>query len=156
MSSAGILSRYPILETERILLESGDCEQRVLGRAAIEVNGEAIQFFVTHLSYESLDLRTKQFAQVAQVLQNYEGYVLTGDFNTSDFSEYTVLPNANAVNRASSHLVTFPDGPSSIDNIVYSNTKWSFERPKTVTASYSDHYALYAMGTYLDIPLEKK
>ena len=48
----GILSKYPILETERIELGSGECEQRVLGKAVIEVAGIRIPFFVTHLSYE--------------------------------------------------------------------------------------------------------
>ncbi|MBQ9806187.1 MAG: endonuclease/exonuclease/phosphatase family protein [Clostridia bacterium] len=147
----GILSNYPIVETERIELESLTYEQRVLGRACIDVNGERIQFFVTHLSYENKEIRTTQFAEVAEVLAGYDNYVLTGDFNTSDFSEYSVLPNVNAVNKASKHVVTFPGNSSSIDNIVYSNSAWSFEAPKTVTESYSDHYALYAKGTYLGI-----
>ncbi len=150
----GILSKYPIVETERIALESSTYEQRVLGRACIDVNGEQIQFFVTHLSYETKEIRTTQFAELAEVLANYENYVLTGDFNTSDFSEYAVLPNVNAVNKASRHVVTFPSSSSSIDNIVYSNVAWSFEAPKTVTESYSDHYALYAKGTYLGMKEE--
>lgn len=145
----GILSKYPIVETERIALESENYEQRVLGRAAINVNGTVLQFFVTHLSYEDKEVRTKQFLQIAEVLKGYDNYVLTGDFNTSDFSEYAVLPRPDAVNKRGQALVTFPSSSSSIDNIVYARDAWEFDLPKTVKQSYSDHCALYATGTYL-------
>jgi len=148
----GILSKYPIVETERIELESENYEQRVLGRAAINVNGTVIQFFVTHLSYENKEVRTKQYLQVAEVLKGYDNYVLTGDFNTSDFSEYAVLPCCDAVNKSGQALVTFPEQSSFIDNIVYARDAWAFGLPKTVKQSYSDHYALYATGTYLKNP----
>ena len=48
----GILSKYPILETERIELSSGKEEKRVLGRAKIDVNGLTVNFFVTHISFD--------------------------------------------------------------------------------------------------------
>ena len=53
----GVLSKYPITQTQSILLESGTKEQRVLGRTEIEVNKKKINFFVTHLSFESKEVR---------------------------------------------------------------------------------------------------
>ena len=71
------------------------------------------------------------------------------DFGTSVFSEYSVIPNSGMVNTAKNNKVTFPKSSSSIDNIVYSSETWKFSNPYTVTDSYSDHYMLYATGTYL-------
>ena len=145
----GILSKYPIVETERMELYSGNEEQRVLGRAKIDVNGLTVNFFVTHLSYESLEIRTKQFKQVSEKINEYENFIVTGDFNTSDFEEYSVIENSAMVNNADYSIPTFPSGNSSIDNIVYEDGAWSFSYPKTILASYSDHYMLYAEAEYL-------
>ena len=143
-----ILSKYPILETEAYLLESGTSEQRVLGRAAIDVEGETVQFFVTHLSYESLQLRQTQFQQVNEIINTYDNFILTGDFNTGDFEEYRVLEGAAMVNDTAYSVPTFPKTMLSIDNIVYSTANWQFEKPINLTESYSDHYMLYATGVY--------
>ena len=144
-----ILSKYPIISTESIVLESGSNEQRVLGRAEINVNGTLVNFFVTHLSYESLYSRAAQFKQIAIVLKKYDNFVLCGDFNTSDFNEYSVIENSNTVNNNEYALMTFPEDNASIDNIVYSAGAWEFSLPKTLTEnSYSDHYMLYAEGKY--------
>ena len=143
-----ILSKYPILETELYTLESGSNEQRVLGRAAIDVEGETIQFFVTHLSYESLELRQTQFAEVNEILKGFDNFILTGDFNTGDFEEFRVLEGAAMVNDTAYSVPTFPKTMLSIDNIVYSTANWCFENPMNLTESYSDHYMLYASGVF--------
>lgn len=145
----GVLSKYPLTQTHLIPLESGKAEQRILGRTEIDVNGTKINFFVTHLSFESKELRAKQFAQVAFELKNFDNFILTGDFNTSDFSEYTAITDAEYVNNKSYSLITFPQNSSSIDNIVYSKSVWKFTHPQTQKNNNSDHYMLYADGTYI-------
>ena len=145
----GVLSKYPIVETERIPLYSGNKEPRVLGRAAINVNGLTVNFFVTHLSYESLEIRTQQFNQIAEKVKGYESFIITGDFNTSDFNEFSVIENSAMVNNSDFSIPTFPGGTSAIDNIVYEDGTWSFSRPWTFIASYSDHYLLYAEAELL-------
>ena len=145
----GVLSKYPIVETERILLPSEGYEQRVLGRATVNVDGVLIPFFVTHLSYEDLSIRTEQFARVAEILKAYDGFILTGDFNTANFAEFSVIENAYTVNNSEQKRVTFPGGSAAIDNIVYHTEAWSFGAPKTYAASYSDHYLLYSEAIYI-------
>lgn len=146
----GILSKYPILESELIPLDSaGAKEQRVLGRALIDVDGIHINFFVTHLSHDSDTTRARQFDQIAAILKSYGDFVLTGDFNTSNFDEYAVIEYAGAVNNASHSVATFPKTNASIDNIVYSAETWEFSAPRILTASHSDHYMLYATGNFL-------
>lgn len=145
----GILSKYPILSTKTIMLESGDKEQRVLGYAEIDVDGQIINFFVTHLSYESKVIRDGQFEQIADELDNYEDFILVGDFNTSDFNSYDVIEDADMVNDHDENIITFPESNISIDNIVFSDENWEFTSPECITEqSYSDHYMIYATGTY--------
>ena len=145
----GILSKYPILSTNTIMLESGDEEPRVLGYAEIDVDGQIVNFFVTHLSYESKDVRDDQFEQIADELASYEDFILVGDFNTHDFGSYDIIEDSDMVNDYDENLVTFPETKASIDNIVFSDENWDFSSPECLTEeSYSDHYLLYATGVY--------
>ena len=145
----GILSKHPIVETERYLLDSsGTNEQRVLGRAAINVDGETVQFFVTHLSYESTETRTKQFKEINEILKGFDNYILTGDFNTEDFEEFRVIEGSVLVNDTDRRVPTFPSKLLAIDNIVYDAKHMTFNLPQTVKNSYSDHYLLYASCEY--------
>ncbi len=143
----GILSKYPILETERYELPSADYEQRVLGRALIDVDGVQVNFFVTHLSYEALDIRTEQFAKVAEITATHIPYVLVGDFNTAEFNEFSVLSGTEMVNNHDHSIPTFPESETAIDNIVFSSEAWTFAPPATLENGHSDHHMLYAVGT---------
>ena len=148
----GILSKYPIKSSGSIKLTSGD-EQRVLGRATIDKDGTEINFFVTHLSYDGEDgtnsnTRKTQFSQIAKELAKYDNFVLSGDFNTRDLGEYDVIKNSALVNSKENPKVTYPDGNSPLDNLVYSTNVWTFGNPKVVTNSYSDHYMICAQGKF--------
>ncbi len=137
-----VLSKYPIISSEVIPLESWDKEARALGHAVIDVNGRQIDFFNTHLSFEDKSLRGLQFFEISEKTDACKDFILTGDFNTADFSEFRVL-GGNLINNDVRKYPTFPGGNSAIDNIVYSDC---FKETKsgTVIKSYSDHYMLWA------------
>lgn len=137
-----ILSKYPIVSSEVIPLESWDKEARSLGHAVIDIGGRQIDFFNTHLSYEDKTLRGLQFFEVSEKTDLCKDFILTGDFNTADFNEFSIL-GANLLNNQFRFYPTFPGGNSAIDNIVYTD---SFKEVAsgTVTQSYSDHYMLWA------------
>ena len=137
-----ILSKYPIVSSEVIPLESWDKEGRALGHAVIDVNGFQFDFFNTHLSYEDTTLRKEQFFQVSEKTDLCKNFILTGDFNTADFTEFTIL-GANLLNHAARWYPTFPGGNSAIDNIVYTDC-FKELASGTVTRSYSDHYMVWA------------
>lgn len=137
-----ILSKYPIISSEVIPLESWDKEGRALGHAVIDVNGFQFDFFNTHLSYEDTTLRKEQFFQVSEKTDLCKNFILTGDFNTADFTEFTIL-GANLINHAARWYPTFPGGNSAIDNIVYTDC-FKEIASGTVTQSYSDHYMVWA------------
>jgi endonuclease/exonuclease/phosphatase family metal-dependent hydrolase len=139
-----ILSRYPILESEKIFLESGNSEQRALGRATVDVGGRRISFFVTHLTFDSENIRKGQLVQLTELLKGEEAFVLSGDFNTSDLGALDECLGVSRINKKDAPTVTFPEDEIAIDNIVYSNRIWRFGDINTVTDSYSDHYMIWA------------
>ena len=146
-----ILSKYPIEKSNKISLSSGTAEQRVLGHCVINVNNEKINFFVTHLSYDGEgggSSRTKQFSEIAAELAKYDNFVLSGDFNTRNLDEYNVIAGSALVNTKENPQITYPDGRSPLDNLVYSTSTWSFEKINVVTNSYSDHYMIHSVGTF--------
>ncbi len=145
-----VLSKYPIVETNKTELESGGQEQRVLGHAVIDVDGILINFFVTHLSAESKALRPPQFATIAEVVAPLDNFIIAGDFNTEIFADYDVIKNADMINNAAYSVNTIPNpNPTiSIDNIVFSKGNWTFEKPQVLPNGKSDHCLLYATGTF--------
>lgn len=139
-----VLSKYPIIESERIKLTSGWHEQRVLGRARVDVDGYHVNFFVTHLSYEDLGTRKGQFEEINRVLSAMDNFILTGDFNCDSLDEFSWIENSDAVNTNSYSVLTC--GGACIDNIVHSKNL-SFSRPETLDNGNSDHRLLYAKCT---------
>ena len=137
----GILSRYPIVKFEVIKLDSGTEEQRCVGHAVIDINGVLFDFFNTHLSFESRQLRALQYHQLAGLLSKCEAYILTGDFNTAVMSEFDVLPEATLVNKG--QFATFPSSGKAIDNIVISPC-WKISRADVGPMGHSDHILLWA------------
>ena len=137
----GILSRYPIVEFEVIKLDSGSEEQRCVGHAVIDVDGVYFDFFNTHLSFESLYLRTEQINQITKMLSKCETYILTGDFNTSDVQEFEPFPNCTIVNTLK--YVTFTPSKTFIDNIIVS-PDWHLVTADIGPRGHSDHRLLWA------------
>lgn len=137
----GILSRYPIASFEVIPLYSGSAEGRSVGHAVVEANGASIDFFNTHLSYESAELRRVQFAQLAELTKKCGTYVLTGDFNTAECREFSVFENSILVNINA--YPTFPSSCRGIDNIVLSDN-WRLTASGMGAPGNSDHNLLWA------------
>jgi len=138
-----ILSHYPIEEFTATKLYSGEKEGRAVGHTVINVNGRRIDFFNTHLSYESRELRRVQFGELRVMLDDCGTYILTADFNTEDFGEFDALGYGSLVNNRANRLVTFPGASTAIDNIVVS----ADIKPGacgTVRESHSDHYMLWS------------
>ena len=145
-----VLSRYPIVSSNKLLLDAGAYEKRALGFTEIDVNGKHISFFVTHLSFRSLKYRNEQLEVLASELSKKEDFVLTGDFNSSDLGALDLLDGVGRINKKEAPTVTFPDGLLSIDNILYSKKHWNFDEINVLTESYSDHYMIWADATFIE------
>jgi endonuclease/exonuclease/phosphatase family metal-dependent hydrolase len=135
-----ILSKYPIISYEVIPLIAEGIEGRSLCHAVIDINGFNLDFFNTHTSYESKDTRKKQLLQIAAETAKCEHFVLTGDFNTADFTEFEVIANSKLLNNG--QYLSFYPAPSAIDNIVVSNNI-SFGDSGMPETKHSDHYPIF-------------
>ena len=81
----GILSRYPIISSERILLPNPeDKEQRVMLVADIELpDGKVLTFVCTHLEVSSSGSRVEQVKFIRKRLADKKICLLAGDMNSA-------------------------------------------------------------------------
>jgi endonuclease/exonuclease/phosphatase family metal-dependent hydrolase len=136
-----IVSKYPIISYEVLPLTAEGIEGRALCHAVIDVDGFKLDFFNTHTSYESKEARSKQMLEIASETAKCKQFVLTGDFNTDDFSEFSVISNSKILNNGQ-HLSFYP-AQTAIDNIVVSENI-SFGISGMPQTNHSDHYPIYA------------
>ena len=139
-----ILSKHPIKKLELINLESTN-EKRSVGRFVIDVLGEQINFFNTHLSYVEDELLS-HIDQVAKILDGYESYIITADFNTCNFKLLEAFHGHRMVNNAEHELYSFYPTKAGIDNIIMTED-FDYSDPYLGTAEHSDHCMLVATIT---------
>ena len=139
-----ILSRYPIEDFEVTSLESGRGENRSVGHAVIHINGLKVDALVTHLSYDSRSLRIEQMEAIADMLKDFDHYVLMGDFNSFDIEDFCYLGGAYYVNRSDRPYTTFRRRELAIDNIIVSEGFTELSSGVS-DAECSDHKLLYAV-----------
>lgn len=76
-----VLSRYPIVASENTRLHNADGkEQRGLLRATIDVRGQRLDFYSTHLEHSSQAIRSRQAAEIVDLVDE-DPAVVVGDFN---------------------------------------------------------------------------
>ena len=138
----GIVSRYPILEAKTIPLYSAGEEPRVLCHAVIETARGNFDFFNTHTSYESKEIRLQQLKEIGERLAKSHCFVLTGDFNTANLEEFSVFPSCDAVNR--NHYASFYATREGIDNIFLSH-HFDVLKAEMPQVPYSDHYPILSL-----------
>lgn len=137
-----ILSRHPILSFKVRPLPTPDSyEGRSVGHAVLNLNGERMDFFNTHLSVESSTMRVPQFKMLADLTAQYPAWVLTGDFNTADLACFEVFRDASLANPGT--YATFPGSGEGIDNIVCSDA-WKITNTGILQNHHSDHVLLWA------------
>lgn len=90
----GILSKYPIIDSENIFLSSFGNEQRGLLRTTINVRGVHVNFYNTHLGLNASE-RTAQVEEIIEEKSSFGGpSVLVGDLNAEPHSdEFQLLLN---------------------------------------------------------------
>ena len=142
----GILSKYPIVESETYLLESGSREQRVLVRATIQLGEKTLNFFNTHLSFEDDKLRAAQIEQIDGIMWEYSRCILTGDFNMRSYSELEIIAGVTQVCNNDNAIETYTKddwNTKCIDNICYASAYELVDSYANVN-NHSDHYMLVA------------
>jgi endonuclease/exonuclease/phosphatase family metal-dependent hydrolase len=146
-----IISKYPITASKILPLKSFEggprkIEDRSVGITVIDVLGEKVNFLNTHLAFEFSDAIIYHFDQVAEILKDYDSYIITADYNTNNFSLFDKFHDSRIVNNAEHEIFSFPhsaDTGVGIDNIVMSKD-WSWRDADLGPMGHSDHRMLFA------------
>ncbi|MBO5758132.1 MAG: endonuclease/exonuclease/phosphatase family protein [Clostridia bacterium] len=139
-----ILSRYPIVKAQtlnfavRIAKQGTSC-----GYVVLDVDGQRVTLFNTHLSIESEEANTDTMLCLGNILDDYAEkngakLLCCGDFNTNPPKLAEYLPRFS---RANADLLTYAD--RSIDNVLYLG--YQIENVHTVdttTSRVTDHNML--------------
>ena len=142
----GLLSKYPILSYERVLLPNdGRTEQRSMLVADIELSdGEVITFVNTHLEVKTAKMRIEQVKFIEKYLKGRKNQLfLAGDMNaTPDSEEMGMLREnwADLTNRVFTYHTSKPE--IKIDYI-YSKPSKNVELVNTMVkedVKLSDHF----------------
>ena len=140
------------------LVAQGAIEPRSYSRAVFEKDGKEIAFYVTHLSVESFDVRTKQLDELKTALDNdtVEYKIIVGDFNTDyGINEYNIFKDsyklANGNNGVWYETMAEEDEARNsldtslrvkfLDNVIVSNNM-DIKDVKVIETDLSDHYPL--------------
>ena len=145
-----ILSRFPIAASEGHSLDSGGYEPRAFGCVTVSLDGDTPLYVLnTHLSCESHAQQKIQFEQLAAWMDTRipkdAPVILTGDFNTDDFSAFDPLKALGLalVNDEGQRYKTFRHPPAAIDNIVYRQDLLSPVAHGMIDSDRSDHNLLW-------------
>lgn len=80
--------RYSLKEFIRAL-KKGSIARRIITRVEIEIDGERVYIFNTHLDYYTPSLQQKQLAYILKQVKKYRQYgqvILMGDFNLETYN----------------------------------------------------------------------
>ena len=145
-----ILSRYPMVESGTHPLPSADYEPRAFGRVTVDLGDDhTLTLLNTHLSVEARAQQDIQFAYLADWMGKHlpedTPAVLTGDFNTDDFTAFTPVTTLGfaLVNCTDREFKTFRGDPVAIDNIVYREGIMTPEAFGMTDSDASDHNLLW-------------
>lgn len=144
----GILSKYPIIRSERLLLPKvGDSEQRVILAADIELpGGKVITFICTHLEVSSSEDRIKQIKFIEKYVKKLSApIIIAGDFNAEPDSEEIGLMNKKWMDLTDKELTFSTQEPSIKIDYIYCRPKEKFILKSTEVKKdlkLSDHFPI--------------
>lgn len=137
----GVISKTPIKSVSRHPLPVLGVEPRVCMCCDM---GE-FYFLNTHIAYENTDATKAHLAAIAQTLKGLsKPFILTGDFNTEDFSLFGVLGDVALANNAERKIGSFYPKGSAIDNVIISEGARFTDVGMYDKTKNSDHHLFYA------------
>ena len=144
----GQISKFKPENATVTLLSSEDKEQRCLQKVEYMIGEKRVSVYNTHFSFESADIRKKQFAEVLKIMNadKNEYRILTGDFNAEESEFYSFKKSYRVVNTSATKFYNYSNkriGMSQIDNIIVSKNI-TVLNARAIPNEYSDHYPLFA------------
>ena len=142
----GILSRYPILSYETVLMKGGG-EQRAYGHAVIEVGGVQIDWYNAHFAWPEKGARRTQFMEISRDFNAKDKAILTADMNAVGTKEYeSFFKGVGYTNGNEGDYYHFNSCPEdgAIDNVIYKDCFVLLNAGMDNKVEHSDHYMVWA------------
>ncbi|MEF3306581.1 endonuclease/exonuclease/phosphatase family protein [Paenibacillus sp. GYB003] len=141
-----ILSKYPIIASDNQLITSSPREQRGLLKATINVKGNFIHIFNTHLGL-SPEERAEQTAEIVEIVGEQNGSIIMGDLNAApNTKEILILSNAFRDAFAGSAAdYTFPsNAPRIRADYIFHSDDLELGKAEVIATPASDHLPVTA------------
>lgn len=151
----GLLSKYPIIKTEKYMLPNPrNTEQRVLLCAWVEMGNDTVVVASTHLCYLNEDTKFEQAGAIIEQMDNAGNYpkLVGGDFNTNPKSITYNRFIKNGWLETSGFEYTWPaDAPrQKLDYIfAYPAKKWHAIKSYAIPSCLSDHLPIVVDLQYI-------
>lgn len=150
----GMLSKYPYITTEKVLLPNPENkEQRALLEALVEVGGDTLTFVSTHLEVSSEKLRNMQARFICNRFENAPyPVIIGGDFNARHYSDAIVNIMSKSWFPATNGDFTFPAWKPiiKIDYLFARPVEgWKLIKTQTVHSRLSDHLPIVSDLEYV-------
>ncbi|WP_054028798.1 endonuclease/exonuclease/phosphatase family protein [Bacillus sp. FJAT-28004] len=158
-----VLSKYPILSSENHLLTNipypvNPTEQRGLSETLINVKGNHVRFFNTHLDNKRAEQRDLQIMETLEIAKQKEGTsIFTGDFNATpdsgEMMKMTAQYNDVFAELSQNEDFTYPSVPQPDRRIDYlfASDEVKIQSAEVINTDASDHLPIMA-----DLVLTKK
>ena len=140
----GMLSKYPYIKTEKVLLPNPEKkEQRALLEALIEMGDDTLTYVTTHLEWNSESRRNMQAQFIGDRFENAPyPVIIGGEFNARHYSNAIVNIMSKSWFPATNNDFTFPAW-NPIIKIDYLFARpmqgWTLVKTQTVHSQLSDH-----------------
>jgi endonuclease/exonuclease/phosphatase family metal-dependent hydrolase len=149
-----ILSKYPILSSENHLLDNTQypSEQRGLAKTVINVKGNHINFYNTHLDNKRPEQRDIQVNEILDIVNQNKGTsILVGDFNATPDSPEIIKMSAQyhdtfaelGLNDAYTSYY-YSDKPNRRIDYIYTSDDVKIKAGKVINTNAADHLPITA------------
>ncbi|MDR6552686.1 endonuclease/exonuclease/phosphatase family protein [Paenibacillus qinlingensis] len=149
-----ILSKYPILSSENHLLDNTQypSEQRGLAKTVINVRGNHINFYNTHLDNKRAEQRDIQVNEILDIVHKSKGTsILVGDFNATPDSPEIIKMSAQyhdvfaelGMNDAYTSYY-YSDKPNRRIDYIYTSDDVKIKTGKVIDTIAADHLPITA------------
>jgi endonuclease/exonuclease/phosphatase family metal-dependent hydrolase len=149
-----ILSKYPILSSENHLLDNTQypSEQRGLAKTVINVKGNHINFYNTHLDNKRAEQRDIQVNEILDIVNQNKGTsILVGDFNATPDSPEIIKMSAQyhdtfaelGLNDAYTSYY-YSDKPNRRIDYIYTSDDVKIKAGKVINTIAADHLPITA------------
>lgn len=139
-----VLSKYPIISNEHLLLHSFGEEQRGVLKTAININEQTVHIYNTHLGLDSHSRQSQVNELIEMMNDDTQPHILLGDFNTGpDSQAITDLLQRTDLIDAFQHVQaahSFPsDHPDQRIDYIFTSSSFTNKDQTVLHSQASDH-----------------